>query len=93
MSGPLKFLAPGAAALHSLCALALSCSAAALIGFGAFAIGSALSGSYSLGIAVGSLASACVFPTMFSMLPMPGDERGVMDDKAPSLRKVFSGLF
>ena len=93
MYGVLKSLVSRKHALHKLFALLFTSGAAGLAGFGAFAIGSALGESTTVGIAFASLAFVSLFLPLLSMLSMPNEETTVIGETAPPLRKVFSGFF
>lgn len=93
MYGVPKFSVSRKDAVHKLFALVFTSGAAGLVGFGAFAIGSAFGASAAVGIAFASLASLSLFWPLLSMLSTPPEEIRVMSETAPPLRKVFSGLF
>ncbi len=93
MYGSLKSLVWPNAVFHKIFALAFTCGVAGLIGFGAFAIGSAVGDGIAVGIAFASVASFSLFPLMLSLLSFPDKGIRATGDEAPSLQKVFSGLF
>lgn len=89
----LRLPAPRRDALHTLFAFVFTFGVAGLVGFGVFAIGSAMSGSTAVGIAFASLASVALFSPMLSLLAKPDEGIRMAGEKAPPLRGVFSSLF
>ena len=79
--------------LHRVFALVFTSGVAGLIGFGAFAIGSAIAASTAVGITFGSLTALVLFSPMLSILTMPDEGVGTIGEQAPPLQQVFSGLF
>jgi hypothetical protein len=89
----LRSPAPRRDALHKLFAVVFTLGVSALAGFGVFAIGSAMSGSTAVGIALASLASLSLFSPMLSLLSVPDEGIRMAGEEAPPLRGVFSSLF